>query len=103
MQGLTDWAALATVMREVARGLAYMHASGRIHRDLKAANILVGPDGKVALAGRSDGPSLPGRLGSGHPTSLSPELRLFEPVSRRRSAGGEGRRTGMMPTWECYG
>lgn len=53
MQGLTDWMAVATVMREVARGLAYMHQSGRIHRDLKAANILVAPDGKVALAGES--------------------------------------------------
>ena len=42
---------MATVMREVARGLAYMHASGRIHRDLKAANILVAPDGRVCLAG----------------------------------------------------
>ena len=55
-QGLTNWAAVATVMREVAQGLAYMHASGRIHRDLKAANILVGPDGKVALAGGAPRP-----------------------------------------------
>jgi serine/threonine protein kinase len=46
-----DWHAVATVMREVARGLAYMHQSGRIHRDLKAANILVAPDGRVCLAG----------------------------------------------------
>lgn len=51
LQGVTDWHAVATIMREVARGLAYMHHSGRIHRDLKAANILVAPDGRVALAG----------------------------------------------------
>ena len=50
-QGVNDWHAVATVMREVARGLAYMHQSGRIHRDLKAANILVAPDGRVCLAG----------------------------------------------------
>jgi serine/threonine protein kinase len=51
LQGVQDWHAVATVMREVARGLAYMHTSGRIHRDLKAANILVAPDGRVCLAG----------------------------------------------------
>ena len=51
LQGVQDWQAVATVMREVVHGLVYMHQSGCIHRDLKAANILVAFDGRVCLAG----------------------------------------------------
>jgi serine/threonine protein kinase len=71
-----DWHALATVMREVARGLAYMHTSGRIHRDLKAANILVAPDGRVCLAGVPPSPET-----TSHETNS-------QPYSRRYTAGG---------------
>ncbi|MFE3329294.1 serine/threonine protein kinase [Streptomyces sp. NPDC059176] len=38
------------VLRDVAAGLAHLHARGRIHGDLKPANVLLGPRGAVWLA-----------------------------------------------------
>ena len=40
---------LAYVCKQVFRGLAFLHAQGRIHRDIKSDNILVGREGEVKL------------------------------------------------------
>lgn len=41
---------VAYIMRELISALAYLHSERKIHRDVKAGNILVAADGSVKLA-----------------------------------------------------
>jgi hypothetical protein len=72
-------AEILAVFSQVSAGLSHLHAQGCVHRDLKAANIFVGPDGHATILDfgvlRDAGQTGLTRLGAvlGTPHYMSPE------------------------------
>lgn len=49
-KGIDDEVLIATLIKETMKALAYFHTNGKVHRDIKAGNILLDMNGNVYLS-----------------------------------------------------
>ncbi|XP_015789434.1 serine/threonine-protein kinase TAO1 [Tetranychus urticae] len=82
---------IAAICHDALQGLEYLHSLGRIHRDVKAGNILLTEDGTVKLADfGSSSMTCPANSFVGSPYWMAPEVIL---------AMDEGQYDGKVDVW----
>jgi len=79
---------VAAIMRQCLEGLAYLHAQGRIHRDIKGGNILSDADGCCKLADFGVSGDVSAAVGKsrtvvGTPHWMAPEVLLQEDYNEK--------------------
>lgn len=86
-RGLLSHGEAHSVLLQICRGVEAIHASGAVHRDLKASNVLIGDGFRVAIADLGLARTLEGgcfsdgSLVSGTPAYMAPEIILGQAVS----------------------
>jgi len=75
-RGIKDPKLLATILRKVLYALAYLHDDMKVHRDIKAGNILLSEDGEVKIADFGVATNAVGGCGTfvGTPCWMAPEV-----------------------------
>lgn len=61
--GPLEESCIAYILHEVVTALAYLHSESRMHRDVKAANILLSSTGEVKISDFGVSGQLSGTLG----------------------------------------
>mmetsp|Transcript_16577 Transcript_16577/g.40828 ORF Transcript_16577/g.40828 Transcript_16577/m.40828 type:complete len:540 (+) Transcript_16577:263-1882(+) len=82
--GIKDPRLLATILHQLLEGLEYVHKDMRMHRDIKAANLLLSREGEIKLA--DFGEATPCEKGHGSTFAGSPAWMAPEVIAKDREA-----------------
>ncbi len=91
LKAATEGSSLRSLLGQLADVVSFLHSTGRVHRDIKATNILVRPDGRLVLLDFGVGLNLSRPINelkgpTGTPRYIAPELLQDEPASQESDA-----------------